>query len=267
MLLHIEDLSIALRKSGEPLIQNISLSLQNGHSLVVLGQSGSGKTLTCKTVTGILDRRCFKPSGKVLFDEQELLSMPSKRQRHIYGEQIALIPQNPMTALDPSVRVGRQMAETLRLHTGLTGKEAYARLESALQEAGLARAGEIMRSYPHTLSGGMLQRVLIAFALMVEAKLIVADEPTAALDVENRNATVDTMRRLRERGAAILLVTHDFAVASRMGGDLLVMKDGQAVEQGDVHEVLAAPTHAYTQALIRASRLSGTDAERGELAC
>lgn len=267
MLLHIEDLSIALKESCEPLLHNVSFSLEEGHSLVVLGQSGSGKTLTCKTVTGILDRRCFEPSGKAIFDGQDLLSMPSRRQRDIYGAQIALIPQNPMTALNPSVRVGRQMAETLRLHTGLTGKEGYARADTALQEAGLNRAGEVMKSYPHTLSGGMLQRVLIAMALMVDARLIVADEPTTALDVENRNATVDTMRRLRDRGAAILLVTHDFTVALRMGGDLLVMKDGQMVEQGNIHEVLAAPTQAYTRALIEASRLSGMDAERGERAC
>ena len=267
MLLNIDSLSITLKKTGETLLQNISFSLQHGHSLVVLGQSGSGKTLTCKTITGILNRRIFYPCGKVSFDGQELLTIPQKQQRNIYGAQIALIPQNPMTALNPSVQVGRQMLETLRLHTGIKGKEAYQRLEVALKEAGLNHAGEIMKSYPHTLSGGMLQRVLIAMALMVDAKLIVADEPTTALDVENRNATVDNMRRMRERGAAILLVTHDFTVASRMGGGVLVMKDGQMVEQGDIHEVLTAPKHPYTRELIEASRLSSIDAKRSELAC
>ena len=267
MLLNIDGLSITLKKTREALLQNISFSLKKGHSLVVLGQSGSGKTLTCKTITGILNRRIFCPCGKVVFSGQDLLSMPQKQQRNIYGAQIALIPQNPMTALNPSLRVGRQMAETLHLHTGLKGKEAYTRLETSLQEAGLNRTGEVMKSYPHMLSGGMLQRVLIAMALMVDTKLIVADEPTTALDVENRNATVDNMRRMRERGAAILLVTHDFAVASRMGGSLLVMKDGQMVEQGDVHEVLIGPKNAYTKALIEATRLSGTVSKRGELAC
>ncbi len=267
MLLNVDSLSITLRSTGETLVQSLSFGLQKGCSLIILGQSGCGKTLTCRTVTGILDRRSFKPSGKVIFDGQELLSMSPKRQRNIYGAQIALIPQNPMTALNPSVRIGRQMAETLRLHTGLKGKEVYTRLEAALKEAGLNQTVEIMKSYPYTLSGGMLQRVLVAMALMMDAKLIVADEPTTALDVENRNATVDNMCRLRERGAGILLVTHDFAVASRMGGDLLVIKDGQMVEQGKVHEVLAAPKHNYTSTLIEASRLSGTAAERGELAC
>ena len=267
MLLNIDDLFITLRKNGEPLVQNISFSLQKGSSLVILGQSGSGKTMTCKTITGILNRRSFNPDGKVFFEGQDLLAMTPKQQRHIYGGQIALIPQNPMTALNPSVRVGHQMAETLRLHTGLKGDKAYIKLETALREAGLNSPGAVMKSYPHTLSGGMLQRVLIAMALMVDSKLIVADEPTTALDVEHRNETVDNMRRLRENGAAILLVTHDFMVASRMGGDMLVMKNGQIVEQGNIHEVLAAPKHPYTRALIDASTLSAAASKRGELAC
>ena len=232
-----------------------------------MGQSGSGKTLTCKTITGILNRRSFKPDGKVFFEEHELLTMAPKQQRQIYGGQIALIPQNPMTALNPSVRVGHQMAETLRLHTGLKGDKAYIKLETALREAGLNSAGEVMKSYPHMLSGGMLQRVLVAMALMVGSKLIVADEPTTALDVAHRNETVDNMRRLRENGAAILLVTHDFNVASRMGGDLLVMKDGQIVEQGNIREVLTTPKHPYTRALIEASSLFTAVSKRGELAC
>ena len=267
MLLNVDDLSIALRKNGQPLVQNISFSLEKGSSLVILGQSGSGKTLTCKTITGILNRRSFKPDGKVVFEGLELLAMAPRQQRQIYGGQIALIPQNPMTALSPSVRVGRQMAETLRLHTGLKGDNAYIKLETALREAGLNSAGEVLKSYPHMLSGGMLQRVLIAMALMVESKLIVADEPTTALDVEHRNETVDNMRRLRENGTAILLVTHDFIVASRMGGNMLVMKDGQIVERGNIREVLAVPEHPYTRALIKASSLSAAASKRGELAC
>ncbi|MFA9466887.1 MAG: ABC transporter ATP-binding protein [Velocimicrobium sp.] len=267
MLLNIDSLSINLCKDGKRLVQNISFSLQKGSSLVILGQSGSGKTLTCKTITGILNRRSFKPDGKVFFEGYELLAMTPKQQRQIYGGQIALIPQNPMTALNPSVRVGHQMAETLRLHTGLKGDKAYIKLETALREAGLNSTGEIMKSYPHMLSGGMLQRVLIAMALMVDAKLIVADEPTTALDAEHRNATVDTLIRQREQGTAIMLVTHDFAVASRMGGDLLVMKDGQVIERGEVSSVLDTPKHPYTRALIEAAHLSGTVCERRGLAC
>lgn len=267
MLLSVNDLSITLRKNDEKLIQDISFSLQKGHSLVILGQSGSGKTLTCKTITGILNRRIFNPAGNVFFEGYELLTMSPKQQRQIYGAHIALIPQNPMTALNPSVRVGHQMAETLRLHTGLKGSGAYIRLETALQQAGLDRVEEVMKSYPHMLSGGMLQRVLIAMALMVNAKLIVADEPTTALDVEHRNETVDNLCRMREQGAAILMVTHDFAVASRMGGNLLVLKDGHSVEQGDIHDVLSMPKHPYTRSLLDASCLCNQFIKRSELAC
>ena len=267
MLLTVNDLSVVLRKTGQLLVQNISLSVHEGKSLVILGQSGSGKTLTCKTVTGILDRRRFKTCGEITYKKQHLLTMPPKQQQEIYGDQIAFIPQNPMTALDPSSRVGKQMEETLWLHTGLKGAEARKILETKLRESGLDRPADVLKSYPHMLSGGMLQRVLIAMALMVDAKLIVADEPTTALDVEHRNATVDTLLRLRKQGTAILLVTHDFAVAIRMGGDLLVMKEGRIIEQGHVTEVLAAPKHPYTLALIEASRLSGAAHERSTLAC
>ncbi|MPM17489.1 Oligopeptide transport ATP-binding protein OppD [bioreactor metagenome] len=267
MLFMIKDLSVRLKKTGEPIVRNMSFSIDEGKSLIILGQSGSGKTMTCKTITGVLNRRLFAPSGEVFFMGKELLSMRPQRQREIYGAQIALIPQNPMTALDPSVRMGRQMRETLYIHTGLKGDEAGEKLDRALREAGLEQAENVMRCYPYMLSGGMLQRVLIAMALMVNAKLIIADEPTTALDAEHRSATVDALVRLREQGTAILLVTHDFAVAARIGGNLLIMKDGGAIERGEVSEVLTAPEHPYTMALIEASRLSGSIRERSGLAC
>jgi len=266
-MLTVKNLTIILKENKQPLVRNVNFSVQEGASLVILGQSGSGKTLTCKTLTGILDRRKFMPDGEVIFAGKELISMPAKEQGGIYGEQISLIPQNPMTALDPSIRVGKQMLETLRFHTGLKGAKAHEKIIKSLQKAGLERAEDAARSYPYMLSGGMLQRVLIAMALMVEAKLIVADEPTTALDAEHRNATVDALIRLREQGTAILLVTHDFAVASRMGGNLIVMKDGQILERGCVTEVLSAPKNPYTKALIDASQLSKTVSERSSLAC
>ena len=267
MLLTVNDLSIILKENRQALVHNVSFSLNEGASLIILGQSGSGKTLTCKTIMGVLDRKKFMPQGEVLFEGEELLSMPPKKKRDIYGGKIALIPQNPMTALDPSVRIGIQMAETLFLHTGLKGTSAQEKIIAVLDEAGLNRATDITKSYPYMLSGGMLQRVLIAMALMVEAKLIVADEPTTALDAEHRCVTVDALCRLRERGSAVLLVTHDFNVASRTGGDLLIMKEGQVVERGLVEEVLTAPKHPYTRELIDASQLSTASCERSSLAC
>lgn len=265
MLLTIKNLTICLRETEHPIVQNLSLTFGGGESLILLGQSGSGKTLTCKAITGLLNPRLFAIGGAICFNGEDMLSIPPKQGREIYGAQIALIPQNPMTALDPSMRVGKQMEETLRLHTGLKGVQAQAKIQAALHEAGLEQ--DVTKSYPHMLSGGMLQRVLVAMALMADAKLIVADEPTTALDAEHRNAAVDALLRLREKGTAVLLVTHDFAVASRIGGVVLVMKEGQIIEQGNASSLFTAPKNPYTRALLEASRLSGSAFEGGELAC
>jgi len=267
LLLTVNELSVFVRETGEPIVRNASFSLEKGKSLVILGQSGSGKTMTCQTIMGTLNRRLFTTSGEIVFTGRELLSLHPQKQREIYGAQIALIPQNPMTALDPSARVGRQMRETLFLHTGRKGTDADERLVIALHQAGLGNPETVLRCYPYMLSGGMLQRVLIAMALMVDAELIVADEPTTALDAKHRSEAVDAFVRLREQGAAILFVTHDFAAADRMGGSLLVMKDGRIIERGAVSKVLSAPEHPYTRALIEASRLSAPHWERSVLAC
>lgn len=257
MLLAVEHLRVMLRADQQPLVDDLSFSLGEGQSLIILGQSGCGKTLTCKTIMGILDERSFVPEGRILFDGEDLLALSGARRRKINGAQIAMIPQNPMTSLDPSMRIGRQMQETLGLHSPLRGAALRRATAQSLRDAGLTRVEDILKSYPYMLSGGMLQRVLIAMALMVNARLIVADEPTTALDAEHRRGIVDCLVALRNAGTAVLLVTHDFAVASRMGGPLLVMKDGRAVERGRIDRVLASPQHPYTRELIEASRLSG----------
>lgn len=167
-----------------------------------------------------------------------------------------MIPQNPMTAFDPSMRIGRQMEETLALHSNLAKSLLENKVKESLERAGIVEADRVYRSYPHTLSGGMLQRAMIAMALMVDARLIVADEPTTALDVVNRNATVESFLTLREAGTAVLLVTHDFSVATQFGGNLLIMKDSEIVEKGTTADILKRPVHSYTKALLDASRLS-----------
>lgn len=226
---------------------------------MILGQSGSGKTMTCHSIMGLLNRKLFHVNGSVMFAGQELLGMATKEKSRIYGGEIALIPQNPMTAFDPSMRLGAQMSETLSLHRSLPKRERKSHILNVLAQAGLDEPQRIYRSYPHTLSGGMLQRCTIAMALMVNARLLIADEPTTALDVVTRNATVDAFTTLRNQGAAVLLVTHDFAVAQQLGGHLLVMKDGEIVESGQVQAVLANPQHNYTKALIDAHRLSRSE--------
>ena len=179
-----------------------------------------------------------------------------------------MIPQNPMTAFDPSMRIGKQMKETLAIHSAFDSPQLESKVKEALERAGLDEPDRVYHSYPYTLSGGMLQRVMIAMALMVEAQFIVADEPTTALDVVNRNETVEAFIALREAGAAILLVTHDFSVATQLGGNLLIMKDSKIVETGKTEDILKCPQHAYTKALLAASRLSNTKlAHKEEKVC
>ncbi len=254
--LAVKKLNIALRKGSIPLVKDLSFTLQAGRSLVLLGQSGCGKTMTCRAVMGLLDKRIFRLEGTASFDGTELLTLPERRRTDYYGKRIAFIPQNPMTALDPSVRIGKQMEETLRLHTKSSPAECRQRAMQSLERAGLNETDRVFRSRPGMLSGGMLQRVLIAMALSTDAELIIADEPTTALDVVHRNETVDAFIGLRQAGAAVLFVTHDFAAATRMGGDVLVMKAGSAVETGQTRDVYAHPGTDYTRALVRAAELS-----------
>ncbi|MCR5174516.1 MAG: ATP-binding cassette domain-containing protein, partial [Oscillospiraceae bacterium] len=175
--LTVKGLSIHVKKDDRPIVSDLSFSLGSGESLALLGRSGCGKTMTCRAVMGLLDRRLFRTEGSVLFDQTQLLQMEERRRPELYGNAIAFIPQNPMTALDPSMRIRGQMDEHLRLHTKLDRKERADCMRDALIRAGLTDTDRIRRSFPHTLSGGMLQRVLIAMATGTGADLIIADEP------------------------------------------------------------------------------------------
>ncbi len=262
-VIQVKRLCVRLKKNGSALVSNVDFAVNEGESLVILGESGSGKTMTCHSVMGLLDGKKFAVSGEILFGGNNLLSLKPKEKLKIYGGEIAMIPQNPMTAFDPSMRIGRQMRETLLLHSGkIPAKAADERIKSALLEAGLAETERVCKSFPYALSGGMLQRVMIAMALMADARLVIADEPTTALDVINRNATVDAFIRLREKGVAVLLVTHDFAVAAQLGGRVLIMKDSEIIDRGTAEELLEKPRHDYTRALLEASRLSKQDCVR-----
>jgi len=251
----VDNLTITLRKENRALVSGLSFRLGAGESLVLLGQSGCGKSMSCRAVMGLLDRR-FAVDGSITLDGTELTGLRERERSGIYGRRIAFIPQNPMTALDPSVPVERQMGETLSLHTNLSRAQRRGRLRQALAGAGLGETERVCASRPGMLSGGMLQRVLIAMALSTGAELVIADEPTTALDVVHRNEIVDTFAALQERGMSVLFVTHDFAAALRLDGKILVMRDGAVVERGSTREVYALPRHEYTKALVRAAALS-----------
>ena len=254
-LLQVEHLTIRHRDTQNILVNDIGFTLEQAGTFTLIGQSGSGKTMTCRAILGILSRRGFQIQGKICFDGTDLLVLKERERSRYYGSQIAFIPQNPMTALDPSRKVWHQMAEFLRLHQPMTKKDALSLCEKALTETGLHDTGRIFGSLPGQLSGGMLQRVLIALAIAGNARLIIADEPTTALDAVHRDQAVEQLLHLRERGCALLLVTHDFHVVHHAKGQVLILKDGRMVEQGDSEEILQNPQSEYTKALLDAVHL------------
>lgn len=254
-LLSVDKLSVTLRENKQKLVRNVSFSIGDGGKLTLLGQSGSGKTMSCRAILGLLNSRSFQIDGTIEFDGNSLLSLAEGQRKKVYGNQIAFIPQNPMTALDPSRTVGHQMLQFIRLHQSMSVSDARSRYIAALSETGLMQPERILKSFPHQLSGGMLQRVLIALAFAQNARLILADEPTTALDAIHRDQAVELLCKLQKQGCAVLLVTHDFYVAEQMGGDVLILKDGEAVEQGGIGQVLTAPKADYTKELIDAARL------------
>lgn len=251
-LLQVERLTIKLNNQNQELVRDISFSLEEAGTMILLGQSGSGKTLTCRAILGLLNRTTFQVDGEILFEEKPLLRLKEKERALYYGSQIAFVPQNPMTALDPSRKIGVQMVEFLRIHQDLSKKDALFLCEQAMSRAGLADTKRILNNRPGQLSGGMLQRALIALAIAGKAKLVIADEPTTALDAIHRDRAVEQFLKLQEQGCALLIVTHDFAVARHMGGHVLIMREGQMAEQGNAKEVLQNPKAAYTRELIDA---------------
>ena len=255
-LLEIKSLEIIIKTEKRTVVKGIDFSMEAGKSLIILGQSGCGKTMTCHCMMGLLDPKKFFVSGEVLYNGTDLLTLSPKEKRRLYGGEIAFIPQNPMTALDPSMRIGKQMLETLLCHMDVPKHERKSRVTEALKKSGLDEAERVYHSFPFELSGGMLQRVLIAMVQMMNAKLVIADEPTTALDVVHRNETMESFLKLRENGTAVLMVTHDFAAALQLGGDMMIMNEGEIIETGETMELLSAPKHNYTRSLMEASVLN-----------
>lgn len=252
-ILQVKNLTI--KHKGQIFVQDLSFSLKNGGAITLLGQSGSGKTMTCRAILGLLNRNSFQIDGEILFNETSLLKLKEKERTSYYGSQIAFVPQNPMTALDPSRKIGVQMVEFIQLHQERNKKDALTLYLQAMVQAGLADTKRILNSHPGQLSGGMLQRCLIALAIAHRAKVIIADEPTTALDAVHRDQAVEQFKKLQEQGCSLFLVTHDFDVARHVGGHVLIMKDGKTVEYGLSQDVLQNPKTDYTKELIQAIHL------------
>ena len=249
-LLDIEGLS-ARAADGQTVLRDVSLLMGPGEVHGLVGQSGAGKTSIAKAILGILPRAIALNKGSIRFDGTELIGAPPATLDKLLGTDIALIPQDPMTALNPSRRIGAQLTDSLRLKAGLSKSAAMDRARKLLDEVHLTDTRRILRAYPHELSGGMRQRVLIASAFALIPRLIIADEPTSALDVTVQKQILRLIRRLqRDHETAVLFVTHDLGVVAQICDVVTVLFAGAVVEQTTVHRLFRHPRHAYTRALI-----------------
>ncbi|MES2532748.1 MAG: ABC transporter ATP-binding protein [Pseudomonadota bacterium] len=255
-VLSIKDLEVdfvGATGAVEPAVKKISLSIGAGEIVALVGESGSGKSVTAAAVLGLLPQRVARARGSVVFEGKELLGLADAQLNTVRGQGIGIVFQNSLTSLDPSFRVGEQLLACAVHRRRLASDEARALVRSWLDRVGIRDAARVMRSYPHELSGGMRQRVMIAIAAMANPRLLIADEPTTALDATIQKQILALLKDINQRdGTAILLITHDFGVVSYLSHRVAVMRGGQIVEQGPTDQVLRAPTHAYTRRLIHA---------------
>ncbi|MEX3759934.1 ABC transporter ATP-binding protein [Paraburkholderia phenoliruptrix] len=254
-LLEVKDLSVRFtRREGAPVdaVQRVSFSLEAGRTLGIVGESGSGKSQTVMALLGLLAGN-GQVSGEALYRGDNLLAMNEAALNRIRGDRIGMIFQDPMTSLNPFLTIERQMTETLQLHRKMSRREARRRAIEALESVRIPDAARRIGMYPHEFSGGMRQRVMIAMALLSEPEILIADEPTTALDVTVQAQIIELLRELnRERGTAIILITHDMGVVAGLCDDVMVMYAGQTVEQASAATLFAAPTHPYTRGLLNA---------------
>lgn len=254
-MIQIENLTVAF--SGKTAVEDVNLTLQDGEILGVVGESGSGKSVTALTLMGLIGEEAQIVSGRILFDKEVLLEAGKAKDKALYqkyqGAEMSMVFQEPMTSLNPTQRVGRQVEEMLKLHTSLTKEEIRRKVLETFAAVGLRDTETVYASYPHQLSGGMRQRVMIAMAVILHPRLIVADEPTTALDVTIQNQIMELLAQInKEQKNTMLFITHDLNLARRICHRIAVMKDGQMMEIGDTEEVFRSPKEEYTRKLIEA---------------
>lgn len=239
-------------------VNHVSFSVREGETVCVVGESGCGKSVTALSVMGLIAESGSVVGGDILYEGKSLLGMKEKELRSLRGNDIAMIFQEPMTSLNPVVTVGEQIVETLREHELLSKNEAYKKAIELIRKVGIARADEIVHSYPHELSGGMLQRIMIAVALSCNPKLLIADEPTTALDVTIQAQILDLLRQVKEEfKTSILLITHDLGVVAEMADYVVVMYGGKVIEEAPVLEIFQNPKHPYTKGLLKSKPVMG----------
>jgi peptide/nickel transport system ATP-binding protein len=253
-LLEIEKLRVSFhgdRGRTTHAVDSVDLTVRAGQTLGLVGESGSGKSVTALSIMGLLPKHSAEVSGRICFDRTDLLGLSDRKMRDLRGDRLAMIFQEPMTSLNPVYSIGDQIAETLVRHRGLSRQRAHARAVDLMRLVKIPSPEQRARDYPHRLSGGMRQRVMIALAIACDPKLLIADEPTTALDVTIQAQILDLIRDLKtSTGAAIILITHDLSVVAEVCDEVAVMYAGEIVEHAPVDVLFAAPQHPYTIGLL-----------------
>ena len=265
-LLEVENLQTHFATPGGVVraVEGVSFHVEAGETVAIVGESGCGKSVTSMSILRLIAEPPGKIAGRITFDGRDLLSLSEPEMRDIRGNAISMIFQEPMTSLNPVLTVGKQIGETVRLHQGMNAAQAERKAVDMLTLVGIPAPDRRVKEYPHQLSGGMRQRVMIAMALACNPKLLIADEPTTALDVTIQAQILDLMRDLNKRlGSAIMLITHDLGVVAEMAERVIVMYAGRKVEEAPVNEIFARPLHPYTRGLIGAVPKLGSSLDHG----
>ncbi|WP_018750772.1 ABC transporter ATP-binding protein [Paenibacillus sanguinis] len=251
--LRIEHLRVSFRtgKRSQMAVEDVSLEVKPGQIVALVGESGSGKSVTAMAAMGLIDPPGQIEDGDIWLGDRNLSTYSERQLQQIRGREIAIIFQDPVNALNPVINIGKQLMESVRQHRRVSAQEAKRLALSQMQQVGLARPQALFHQYPFQISGGMCQRVMIAMALLAGANLLIADEPTTALDVTIQAQILKELDRVRrQQGMSMLLITHDLGVVAELADYVYVMREGRIVEQGDVYEIFAAPRHAYTKYLL-----------------
>jgi peptide/nickel transport system ATP-binding protein len=252
-LLEVNGLSIGIRKGRDMLsaVDDISFTVGAGEIVGIVGESGCGKSLTALSIPGLLSRGAERTGGSIRFNGRELSNLSPEEIQHIRGKDLSMVFQEPQSSLNPLLKIGVQIAETLKLHGEKDKARLRSRIIDLMENLGLIEPEKLLAVYPHQLSGGMCQRVMIALAVVCRPKLLIADEPTTALDVTTQVQILDLLKKINaELGTSILFISHDLSVISRLCDRLLVMYAGKLVETGTVHDVFTSPVHEYTRGLL-----------------
>lgn len=265
-VLEVKNLAVSFTtKEGEvQAVRDVSFSLKEGETLVILGESGCGKTVLCKSILRILPENAVIKNGNIIFNGQDLIELSQEALDNIRGKDISMVFQNPMTSLNPTMSIGKQIMESIVIHQKISKKEAKKQSIDLMELVGLDRAEKRFNQYPHHFSGGMRQRSVIAIALACRPRVLIADEPTTALDVTTQSQILELIRKLQNNiGISLIFITHDLGVAAKIGQRIAIMYAGKIVEIGTANDIFRDPRHPYTWGLI--SSIPRTDSEKGYL--